>query len=256
MATQKRFNSDPQPVTKIALSSHGIKPCCNMQPSCVSFGQVPQVSAVSTSDALSDARFSYFARVAAADTHQAETIVALLRRFRWTYVSLVYSAGSYGVGGATRIKKLAKKFGICIAQSAIIRLVHSFIILVRKCVFNPDPNPQYALSCHDDEHSTCQCAQIAPQNRKTRSSAQGNCNTKSLAVSVISSFLPCLSILPCPPCLPPVMLSASRVQLLGGLAVGGLGREGVGGGEGVWGEGAGDISSPLPYTALPHGASP
>ncbi len=31
---------------------------------------------------------------------------------------------------------------------------------------------------------------------------------------------------------------------------------GVGEGEGVEGEGAGDIPSTLPYTALPHGASP
>ena len=44
--------------------------------------------------------------------------------------------------------------------------------------------------------------------------------------------------------------------------MGGLGRGGGwgevvgGGGGGLKGEGAGDISSTLPYTALPHGASP
>ncbi len=69
---------------------------------------------------------------------------------------------------------------------------------------------------------------------KTRSSAQGNCSAKSLA-SVMSS------ILPCPPCL----------LRRGGGPVG----EGEGGPAGE-GEGAGDISSTLPCTALPHGASP
>ncbi len=47
----------------------------------------------------------------------------------------------------------------------------------------------------------------------TRSSAQGNCSAKSLVASVMYSILPCLSILPYPPCLPPVMLSAGEVQL-------------------------------------------
>ncbi len=47
----------------------------------------------------------------------------------------------------------------------------------------------------------------ARRKTATRSSAQGNCSEKSLAVSVILSTLPCSSILPCPPCLPPVMLS-------------------------------------------------
>ncbi len=36
----------------------------------------------------------------------------------------------------------------------------------------------------------------------------------------------------------------------------GQGASGVGEGEGGLGEGAGDISATLPYTALPHGASP
>ncbi len=44
-----------------------------------------------------------------------------------------------------------------------------------------------------------------------RSSAQGNCSAKSLAASVMSSILPCSSILPGPPYPPPVMLSLGRV---------------------------------------------
>ncbi len=60
-----------------------------------------------------------------------------------------------------------------------------------------------------------------------RSSAQGNCGAKSL-VPVMSSILPCSSILHCPPCLPLVMLSIE------GLAVG------VRAWGGVWGRGLGE----------------
>ncbi len=93
-----------------------------------------------------------------------------------------------------------------------------------------------------------------PLTVKTRSSAQGNCSAKSLAASVMSSILPCSSILPYPPYLPPVMLSTRRVlPLAGGSASGRRVLQG----EGVpWGEGAGGHFSPAAITALPHGASP
>ncbi len=103
---------------------------------------------------------------------------------------------------------------------------------------------------------------------KTRSSAQGNYSAKSLAASVMSSILPCSSILPGPPCPPPVIQSlcvcVCGVWPWGGLATGSGRRGGLAGGGGVpqggggshRGEGAGDILVQLPYTALPHGASP
>ncbi len=43
---------------------------------------------------------------------------------------------------------------------------------------------------------------------------------------------------------------------MGGSGGRGVQGWGVGEGEGLRGEGAGDISSTLPYIALPHGASP
>ncbi len=68
------------------------------------------------------------------------------------------------------------------------------------------------------------------------SSAQGNCSAKSFAALVMSSILPCSSNLPCPPCLPPIMLSTGW----GGSSYRGFGhRRGFGWGEGVReGEGA------------------
>ncbi len=71
------------------------------------------------------------------------------------------------------------------------------------------------------------------------------------ATAVRSPLLVMLLILPCPPCLAQVICTP---QGQGGP---GRGEEGLWEGEGVLrGEGAGDISSTLPYTALPHGASP
>ncbi len=64
-----------------------------------------------------------------------------------------------------------------------------------------------------------------------------------LKATAVRNPLPVMwSILPCPP----------QVMLPSG--VGGSKGRGVGEEEGV--EGVGDISSTLPYTALPHGASP
>ncbi len=93
-----------------------------------------------------------------------------------------------------------------------------------------------------------------------RSSAQGNCSVKSLVASVMSSILSYLPILPCPPYLPPVILSEGGIYLEGGPPPVGDPTEGrgvpQGGGGSHRGEGVGDILVQLPYTALPHGASP
>ncbi len=64
--------------------------------------------------------------------------------------------------------------------------------------------------------------------QETRSSAQGNCSAKSLVPQ-------------------PLQVTFLFVCVLGGVP-GGYGGGGTGG--------AGDISSTLPYTALPHGACP
>ncbi len=83
---------------------------------------------------------------------------------------------------------------------------------------------------------------------ETRSSAQGNCSVKSLASDVVDSSLSSWSSTSHAGCRGG---SSSRKVWVGGRGLG----EGVGQG-GLRGEGAGDISSTLPYTALPHGASP
>ncbi len=79
--------------------------------------------------------------------------------------------------------------------------------------------------------------------KQMRSSAQGNCSAKSLAGNVVNSSLS--------------SLSSTSHAIHGGSKGGGSRGGGSGKGlvRGVKGEGAGDISSTLPYAALPHGAS-
>ncbi len=81
----------------------------------------------------------------------------------------------------------------------------------------------------------------AAEYRSTRSSAQGNCSAKSLAALVMSSILPCSWILPCPPCLPPVILLAVHGGSWGGSGQGGVWLGGSGQG-GVWLGGGGGLA--------------
>ena len=83
--------------------------------------EIPVLSTFATSDELSDkSRFEYFMRLVPPDNFQAEGIVDLLLHYNWTYVSLVYSEGSYGENGARKITKWANINGICIAYERMI----------------------------------------------------------------------------------------------------------------------------------------
>ncbi len=85
---------------------------------------------------------------------------------------------------------------------------------------------QYAFSGQRKQQQQWKQERFQVWTFETRSSAQGNCSAKSLEASVMSS------ILPCPPCLPPVMLYAVH---RGGVCLwwGGL----AGGGGSGWREG-------------------
>ncbi len=60
-------------------------------------------------------RYEYFLRLVPPDKFQAEAIVDLLVHYNWTYVSLLYSEGSYGENGAKQILLQAKEKGVCLA---------------------------------------------------------------------------------------------------------------------------------------------
>lgn len=78
--------------------------------------KIPQISFLSTSDELSNKEINpYFLRVVPSDEQQVEAIMAFIRSHGWTYVSVLYSDGSYGESAYRHIKYLAAKLGICIA---------------------------------------------------------------------------------------------------------------------------------------------
>ncbi len=92
-----------------------------MVSSLLSIFHIPVVGTVASSDELSDkSRYEYFLRVIPPDRMQAEAIVNFVQYFQWTYVSLLYSEGSYGEFGARQIEKGTNSRGICIAYSKMI----------------------------------------------------------------------------------------------------------------------------------------
>lgn len=83
---------------------------------------MPQISPASTSPKLSDRkRYEYFARVVPPDELQARAMVAIVRHFKWTYVSTVASDTDYGQTGIETFKKIAATYDICTARDEKIR---------------------------------------------------------------------------------------------------------------------------------------
>jgi hypothetical protein len=77
--------------------------------------EIPQISYASTSIILSNKDiYSYFLRVVAPDSFQAQAMVDIIKRFGWNYVSTVNSAGAYGTKGMEEFWKTAERNGVCI----------------------------------------------------------------------------------------------------------------------------------------------
>ncbi|KAG7207808.1 hypothetical protein KM043_009411 [Ampulex compressa] len=79
---------------------------------------IPQISPASTAKALSDkTRFDYFARTVPPDTFQSIALVDVVKSANWSYVSTVYSEGSYGEYGIEVFTKEATQRNVCIAAN-------------------------------------------------------------------------------------------------------------------------------------------
>ena len=77
--------------------------------------QIPQVSYASSSAILSNRdRYGFFHRTIPPDNLQARAMIDILLRFRWTFVSTIYSRNPYGEPGIDEFRRLANKDGICI----------------------------------------------------------------------------------------------------------------------------------------------
>ncbi|XP_046825343.1 metabotropic glutamate receptor isoform X2 [Vespa crabro] len=79
---------------------------------------IPQISPASTAKALSDkTRFDYFARTVPPDTFQSIALVDVVKSANWSYVSTVYSEGSYGEYGIEVFTREAIERNVCIAAA-------------------------------------------------------------------------------------------------------------------------------------------
>lgn len=79
---------------------------------------IPQISPASTAKALSDkSRFKYFARTVPPDSFQSSALVDIVKSVNWSYVSTIYSEGSYGEYGIEVFHREAQERNVCIATA-------------------------------------------------------------------------------------------------------------------------------------------
>lgn len=79
---------------------------------------IPMVSYAATNARLSDARYNYFFRVLPSDRFSSKAIREMVRYYRWTYVSVVYSDDAFGRGGAEAVRaefETLRNPSVCIA---------------------------------------------------------------------------------------------------------------------------------------------
>ncbi|KAM9687703.1 taste receptor type 1 member 1 [Trichechus inunguis] len=82
---------------------------------------VPVISYEASSMMLSTKRqYPSFLRMIPSDKNQVKTMVLLLQRFGWVWISLVGSNGDYGQVGVQELEEQASRKGICIAFKGIM----------------------------------------------------------------------------------------------------------------------------------------
>ncbi|CAK9832016.1 Metabotropic glutamate receptor [Anthophora retusa] len=75
---------------------------------------VAQISYMATSPFLSTKeRFPRFFRTVPSDVNQARAMLEILRRFEWSYVSVVYTDSEYGDHGYEMLASLAGEYSVC-----------------------------------------------------------------------------------------------------------------------------------------------
>lgn len=79
--------------------------------------EIPQISYASLSVQLSDkVIYNYFFRTVPPDSYFAEALGELLQRLGWSYVSIIYSKGTYPESGTQEVIKALNKRDICVAN--------------------------------------------------------------------------------------------------------------------------------------------
>lgn len=100
---------------------------------------IPQVSPASTAKALSDkSRFEFFARTVPPDTFQSSALVDIIKTVNWSYITTIYSEGSYGEHGIEVFHREAQERNVCIAaaekipSSADEKVFESIVLRISK----------------------------------------------------------------------------------------------------------------------------
>ena len=79
--------------------------------------QIPQIGYGGLTVELSNKeRYGYFFRTVPPDSYFAEGLARLLEKFRWKYVSIIYSTGKYPESGTEEVIKALSKREICVAK--------------------------------------------------------------------------------------------------------------------------------------------
>ncbi|BFZ06211.1 hypothetical protein BsWGS_09250 [Bradybaena similaris] len=118
-ALSSRFHSEPIPQYEVMgilapFLSISAAPVSLL----LSIAKMPIVGYTTTSDELSDRQLHpYYLRVVTADKYQAIAMLKFISSFGWTYISIVYSAGTYGERAFDTLKTYAPRYNICIATT-------------------------------------------------------------------------------------------------------------------------------------------
>ncbi|XKL62464.1 hypothetical protein PGB90_002297 [Kerria lacca] len=83
---------------------------------------IPQLGYSATSTELDDTKkYPYFLKVVPNDVFQTKLILSLLKKFGWTYVSLVYTDNNYGQNGMNYFRRNSSFHDVCIANYAAVK---------------------------------------------------------------------------------------------------------------------------------------
>uniref|UniRef100_A0A914V1A1 Receptor ligand binding region domain-containing protein n=1 Tax=Plectus sambesii TaxID=2011161 RepID=A0A914V1A1_9BILA len=111
--------------------------------------RMPQIGYSATStDLTNKEEFGYYLRVVPSDVWQARAMLEIVKRFGWTYIAVVYSAGNYGEKGFEELQHFIEgEKNICIAISEKIKSLaepKAFDALLTT-IAHTHPRPQVAI---------------------------------------------------------------------------------------------------------------
>ncbi|XP_072018081.1 metabotropic glutamate receptor 2-like [Amphiura filiformis] len=117
---------DPCPEKKPVVGVVGAQRSSSSRQAAILFGlyHMPQVSFLSTSDELSNAKtFPYFLRVVGPDSFQVTAMIDIILHYKWKYISFLNSDDTYGKSAQQKFTALAAENDICVGITRTISLV-------------------------------------------------------------------------------------------------------------------------------------